>query len=165
LHPQTTNDPETLGIWGAIHKRMWELDGKLEDLEESVRSYGKGFYLKDDYYNGINYAYMLNVRASVTTGQEAVADFVWAWRVRSRVIELAEKQLAAGVKDDEGNVDLEQQFWLRATLIEAMVGTGDSAGAEEKKALAIKEAPEVWMAGSLNEQLEKLSKMLTNAPK
>jgi len=27
LQPQTTNDPETLGIWGAIHKRMWELNG------------------------------------------------------------------------------------------------------------------------------------------
>src|SRR5262249_17899574 len=37
LHPETTNDPETLGIWGAIHKRMWELDGKRDDLDEAVR--------------------------------------------------------------------------------------------------------------------------------
>jgi hypothetical protein len=164
LQPQTTNDPETLGIWGAIHKRMWELSGHTDDLEESIRSYGKGFNLKDDYYNGINYAYMLNVRASVTTGSDAIADFVWAGRVRRRVIELGEGQLAAGVKDDEGNVDLEQQFWLRATLIEALIGTGESARAESLKEQATREAPEKWMAGSLEEQLEKLGKMLANAP-
>jgi hypothetical protein len=164
LQPQTTNDPETLGIWGAIHKRMWELNGNTADLEESIRSYGKGFNLKDDYYNGINYAFMLNVRASVTAGRDATADFVWAERVRRRVIELAKAQLAAGVKDDEGNDDLEQLFWLRATLIEALVGIGDSAGAEAEKQAAIKGAPESWMAGSLEEQLEKLTKLLANAP-
>jgi hypothetical protein len=164
LQPQTTNDPETLGLWGAIHKRMWELDGKPEDMEESIRSYGKGFHLKDDYYNGINYAFMLNVRASVTSGQDAIADFVWAGRVRRRVIELAAGQLEAGVKDDEGNVDLEQQFWLRATLIEALVGTGESARADLQKEQAIKEAPETWMPGSLQDQLEKLGKMLAKVP-
>lgn len=164
LQPETTNDPETLGIWGAIHKRMWELDSKPEDLDESIRSYGKGFYLKDDHYNGINYAYMLNVRASVTAGPDAIADFVWAGRVRRRVIELSEARLATGVKDDEGNIDLEQMFWLRATLIEALVGTGDVARADSEKTAAIQEAPEKWMAGSLEEQLGKLGKMLANAP-
>ena len=165
LQPQTTNDPETLGIWGAIHKRMWELNGSnTADLEESIRSYGKGFNLKDDYYNGINYAYMLNVRASVTTGPDSIADFVWAARVRRRVIELVENQLAKPVKDDEGNDDLEQLFWLRATLIEALVGTGESVRAESQKELAIREAPETWMPGSLQDQLEKLGKMLANAP-
>lgn len=169
LKPQTSNDPETLGVWGAIHKRLWELNSQPADLEESIRSYGKGFNLKDDYYNGINYAYMLNVRASVTAGPDSIADFVWAGRVRRRVIELAEAQLAAGVKDDEGNVDLEQQFWLRATLIEALVGIGDSAGAESTRAEllkdeAIKQAPESWMAGSLQDQLGKLEKLLAAAP-
>ena len=165
LHPRTTNDPETLGIWGAIHKRLWELDSKPEDLDESIRSYGKGFYLKDDHYNGINYAFMLNVRASVSAaGPDAIADFVWAERVRRRVIELCEERLAAGVKNDEGKVDHEQLFWLRATLIEAFVGTGQSARAESLKDEAIKEAPEKWMAGSLQGQLEKLNKLLVNPP-
>jgi hypothetical protein len=165
LQPQTTNDPETLGIWGAIHKRMWELNGSnTADLEESIRSYGKGFNLKDDYYNGINYAFMLNVRASVTTGPDSIADFVWAARVRRRVIELVEEQLAKPVKDDEGNDDLEQLFWLRATLIEALIGTGESTRAESQKEQAIKEAPETWMPGTLQDQLEKLGKMLANRP-
>ncbi len=163
--PQTTNDPETLGIWGAIHKRMWELDSKAEDLDEAVRSYGKGFNLKDDYYNGINYAFMLNVRASVATDRaEAIADFVWARRVRQRVIELCEQRLAAGVKDDHGNDDRVELFWLRATLIEALIGSGQSARAESEKDKAIAEAPESWMAGSLAEQLGKLEQLLINAP-
>jgi hypothetical protein len=122
------------------------------------------FNLKDDYYNGINYAFMLNARASITpAGPEAIADFVWAGRVR-RVIQLCEEQLAAGVKDDQGNDDLEQLFWLRATLMEALVGTGQTAEAELRKDEAVKQAPESWMAGSLQEQLEKLNKMLANAP-
>jgi len=164
LQPQTTNDPETLGIWGAIHKRMWELDSKPEDLDEAIRSYGKGFNLKDDYYNGINYAFMLNARASVSTERaDAIADFVWARRVRQRVIELCEQRLAAGVKDDHGNDDREQLFWLRATLIEALIGTGQSARAVSEKDKAIAEAPESWMAGSLEEQLGKLEQLLTKA--
>lgn len=165
LHPRTTNDSETLGIWGAIHKRLWELDSKPEDLEESIRSYGKGFYLKDDHYNGINYSYMLNVRASVSIAKpDAIADFVWAERVRRRVIELCEEQLAAGVKNDEGKVDHEQLFWLRATLIEALTGTGQTDRAASLIDEAIKEAPEKWMAGSLQRQLEKLAKLLANPP-
>ena len=58
LKPATSKDPETLGIWGAIHKRLWELDGNTDALETSVNSYGRGFNLKDDYYNGINFAFM-----------------------------------------------------------------------------------------------------------
>jgi hypothetical protein len=63
-----------------------------------------------------------------------------------------------------GNDDLEQLFWLRATLIEALAGTGQTAQAELKKDEAIKKAPESWMAGTLKDQLEKLDKLLAAAP-
>lgn len=166
LNPETSNDPETLGIWGSIHKQLWELDKQKKDLEESIRSYGKGFHLKDDHYNGINYAFMLNVRAaeSTTPQREAIADFVWAERVRRRVIELCEERLKAGVKDDKGDVDREQVFWLRATLIEALVGTGQSERAETEKNEAIKEAPETWMSVTLDDQLGKLKELLAKGP-
>jgi tetratricopeptide (TPR) repeat protein len=165
LSPETTNDPETLGIWGAIHKRMWELDSKPEALDEAVRAYGKGFNLKDDYYNGINYAFMLNVRAGAAKEKaEAIADFVWARRVRQRVIQLVEQKLTAPVKDDHGNDDPEQLFWLRATLVEALVGNLEPARANLEKTKAIAEAPESWMAGSLEEQLVKLEGLMANAP-
>ena len=28
LAPQTSSDAETVGIWGAIHKRLWDADAK-----------------------------------------------------------------------------------------------------------------------------------------
>ena len=40
-----------------------------------MRAYERGFYLRNDYYNGINYAYLLNERAAHPVGfGEAVAD-------------------------------------------------------------------------------------------
>lgn len=160
LDPAQSNDPETLGLWGAIHKRLWEESGSREALEEAVRSYGKGFYLKDDHYNGINYAFMLNVRASVSEGTDAVADSVWAERVRKRVIEICKARLAEGVKDDEGEDDLEELFWLRATMVEALAGSGQQAEADSMMANAVAEAPEDWMAGTLQEQLGKLQELM-----
>jgi hypothetical protein len=165
LQPETSNDPETLGLWGSIHKQLWDMDKRSADLEESIRSYGKGFHLKEDHYNGINYAFMLNERAAVAAStRDAIADFVWAERVRRRVIELCEERLKNEPKDEAGNVDRAEVFWLRATLIEALIGTGQVARAESIKDQAIKEAPEPWMHQTLADQLNKLNVLLANAP-
>ena len=62
--------------------------------DEAVRSYERGFYLRNDYYNGINLAYLLNVRsANTATPAEAIADFVQAQRVRREVIEICQELL------------------------------------------------------------------------
>ena len=42
LNPETTNDPETLGLWGAIHKRLWEIRHLDADLGKSIDAYRFG---------------------------------------------------------------------------------------------------------------------------
>ncbi|HEX8335729.1 MAG TPA: TRAFs-binding domain-containing protein [Pyrinomonadaceae bacterium] len=162
LNPEQTADPETLGLWGSVHKRLWELKKDQALLEEAIRAHEKGFYLKNDHYNGINFAFLLNARASVSPPREALADVVTAERVRHRVIKICRDELASGVgiTDDKGQTDRHEKFWVQATLVEAYFGIGEREKAAELKEKAVAEAPESWMAGTLNEQLGKLEKYL-----
>ena len=95
LGPQTSSDAETVGIWGAIHKRLWDATQNREDLDESVKAYARGYYIKNDYYNGINYAFMLDVRASCSAGDEALVDRLLARRVRKDVLKISDRLLQA----------------------------------------------------------------------
>jgi hypothetical protein len=166
LHPRTTTDPETLGLWGAVHKRLFELRGDTADLEESIRAHEKGFYVKNDFYNGINLAFMLNVRASTSTDpREAGADVVQAERIRRRVIGITEELLACGLKNDDGTVDLVETFWVKATLAEALTGSGRIQDAATLRKEITKTVPEAWMLDSMTEQLRKLEVLLAKGRK
>jgi hypothetical protein len=165
LNPEQSADPETLGLWGAVHKRLWEC--KPEDLvalEQSIWAYEKGFFLKNDHYNGINFAFLLNARATTLPPREALADVVTAERVRRRVIKICEEALAKGIKDEEGKPDAAETFWMQATLIEAYFGLGKKEKSDELKAEAVAKAPEGWMEDTLNEQLGKLQKFFDQQP-
>jgi hypothetical protein len=97
LGPQDSNDPETVGLAGAIEKRLFEEGQGLEHLKAAIWFYARGYYLRNDWYNAINFAYLLNVRADSAldkTDSERVADLVWANRIRSEVIELCARDLA-----------------------------------------------------------------------
>lgn len=157
LHPDTSNDPETLGIWGAIHKRLWEKTGDRSKLDESINAYERGFYLRNDYYNGINFAFLLNVRAAVSTGEDAIADRVVANRIRRQVIPLCEKVL------QEPELKPADRYWAMATMAEAWYGLGDQARFESLMADATAVAPEPWMAGSTREQVQKLADLLAKS--
>ena len=161
LKPKTSNDPETLGLWGAIHKRMWEIEENYSDLEEAIQAYEKGFYLRNDYYNGINFAFLLNVRASMSDKPQAIADVVFAKRIRRRVINILEPLLKTNTEDDEGKPDLEARFWLKATLVEALFGIGEIAKATSTQEETCQEAPEKWMADTMNEQISKLNQLIS----
>lgn len=87
LKPNETNDPETLGLSGAINKRLYELTKKNQYLENSIKFYERGFYIQQDYYNGINFAYVLSIRASIEKKKyEAISLYLQANRVRKQVI-------------------------------------------------------------------------------
>lgn len=159
LSPETSNNPETLGLWGAIHKRLWELEKSNEYLDQSITAYERGFDLKQDYYNGINLAFLLNIRAleALKAGlrDEAIADSVLAGRVRKDVIRYATPLVEAG---DESSI--ENRYWVVATLWEAAIGLGDEAAAlkweSEAKAMPVAD----WMQETRESQGAKLRELL-----
>lgn len=163
LHPHTTTDPETLGLWGAVHKRLWETASDGAALDEAIWAHEKGFYLKNDHYTGINLAFLLNVRATRSQRRDAIADATIAERLRRRVIAICEALLET-TEGDRRRIDAEQTFWAKASLMEALLGIGETARASELKSVVVVEAPESWMAESVNEQWAKLEALLVSAP-
>jgi hypothetical protein len=182
LGPQTSSDAETVGIWGAIHKRLWDATQNREDLDESVKAYARGYYIKNDYYNGINYAFMLDVRASCSAGDEALVDRLLARRVRKDVLKISDRLLQAaaaaaaappGVKPDGPAVSPNDLFWIGATKVEAVFGLGRRDEAKTLKAEIVEKERErlitagrdgdavKWMEASLDDQLKDLGALLT----
>lgn len=159
LNPATSNDTETLGLWGAVHKRLWDLTKDVAYLDEAVLSYGRGFYLRNDYYNGINLAYLLNVRcANSAVPAEAIADYVQAQRVRREVIRICQELLKSEIPS------LDTKYWTKATLAEAYLGTEDEAQGQQTLDEALAMPVAQWMKESTLEQLDKLKPMLANSP-
>lgn len=154
LNPASTNDPETLGLWGAIHKRLWELHARPADLNAAVDGYERGFSLRRDWYNGINYAFLLDLRSvewlKAGNKDDAIADSVLARRVRSEIGHLA---LAPA---EDKNADPTKRFWAVATLWEAALGRGDAAETARWGAAAETLAVPQWMQETRLEQGRKL---------
>jgi len=161
LEPKTSGDPETLGLWGAIHKRFWEINSDRAALDEGIAAYERGFYLKRDYYTGINYAFMLNERARIqANADEAKCDFVLAQRIRRQLLAITEEQLATLPRNAEGAVqDAEERYWLQATRLEALMGLGDPEFEQEREHV-FGTAPEPWMKDATQHQLDRLAALL-----
>jgi len=160
LNPEISTDTETLGLWGAVHKKLWEIAGDRSYLDISIFAYEKGFYLKNDYYNGINLAYLFNERAAVSNVPESIADFVLAQRTRKRVLAICNSLLHSGHK-----VLDQEDYWIRATMAEAWLGLGDAAKSKESldSAFAVEPKPSQWMQDSTLEQMRKLGKLLASS--
>jgi tetratricopeptide (TPR) repeat protein len=185
LDPTTSNDTETLGLWGAVHKRLWDKAKDEVALDKAIRSYERGFYLRNDYYNGINFAFLLNTRAEhgvelAKTAADssdarlhlaaAIADFVQAQRVRKEVISICEQWLKSNpvpLADSTAAAKmqyLKSKYWVVASQAEAHLGLGKTPEAENIYEQAYAFAPEAWMIDSTNEQRAKLEPLLTNSP-
>ncbi len=161
LNPEISTDTETLGLWGAVHKRLWELTGNRPYLDIAIFSYEKGFYLKNDYYNGVNLAYLLNQRSILSDPPDSIADFVCAQRARRRVLTICESLLQCG-----RDLPVHEEYWIRATMAEAWLGIGDAAKSKEclDAAFALQPSPSQWMRDSATEQLQKLQGLMDASP-
>ena len=153
LSPETSCDPETVGLWGSIHKRLWDVDKSAAHLDRSVRAYARGYFIKSDYYNGINFAFLLNLRASTEQGDEVTADRVFARRIRREVLDICDAALAPG-----NTLNPDDVFWATATKVEAFAGLGRMQEAEALKAELVKHdpPPAAWMVKTMEDQLARL---------
>ena len=166
LDVETTTDPETLGLWSAIHKRKAETDTlpadeRSRDLDEAIRAAERGFRIRRDYYNGTNLAYLYAMRAGRSSGDDRVADDVFAGRVRREVVEIAARRSdeLAGKVSAAGTALQQEGYWIAATHAKSLVALGDPAGEEALRA-ALASAPEGWMADSTRAQVERLRGLL-----
>ena len=172
LNPGTSNDPETLGLWGSVHKRLSEITKNAAFLDEAVRAYERGYYLRHDYYNGINFAFLLNVRATTAVDPaDAIADFVRARRVRKEILTICEDWLLSNPAPVEpaANEKVLKQYqenrcWVLATMAEAHLGLGEQGQSQHCLEQAIAGAPEPWMKAATKEQCGKLENLLKNSP-
>jgi hypothetical protein len=118
-----STDPETLGLAGAINKRLYERTENSGYFDKSVFYYERGFYIKQDYYNGINVAYMYTVKAAklAEEGEEfsAIVNYGHANLIRKKVAEICLKLVNSDTFASRGD-----QEWVYMTLYEAYFGMG-----------------------------------------
>ncbi|MDH3402542.1 MAG: DUF4071 domain-containing protein [Acidobacteriota bacterium] len=126
LSPDTSNDTETLGIAGAIRKRLWKLEGDPVHLDKAIEYYGRGFNVKRDYYNGENYASCLVMRAEILADEdEALYDRMTAKKVRGEIVDLLARELAAADVEDRGD-----RVWMHATMANCLFALSRDGEAE-----------------------------------
>ncbi len=112
LHPDGSNDPETLGITGAVHKRLWQETKDVQQLNLAIRYYTRGYEVKRDYYNGENLATCLTLRAPVQPDPaEASYDRMTARKVRESLIELLTPIVGSPTFEERSD-----KKWVFATL-------------------------------------------------
>lgn len=129
LAPEGSNDPETLGIAGAIRKRLWSLTNQRDYLNSAIRYYGRGYEVRRDYYTGENFALCLEYRAQIQNDPaEAKYDFMSAHKVRTSIV-----QTLRGVVAAPDFYDRPDKRWIYATLANCMWALEEEAEAEKSE--------------------------------
>ena len=157
----TTTDQETLGIAGAIHKRMWDVDGQRSHLRRAFGYYERGRrqgVAGDAGYTAINAAFLLDVLTYVDA--KACAPFVGSEEAVARA------EQAAGIRREilatlgprfESAATEAANWWALVTLAEAALGLGQEQEARRwlDRARSLPAIPE-WQLESTARQLAQL---------
>lgn len=120
LKPEETTDIETLGLSGAINKRLFEETKDEKYLDKSLWFYSKGYHIAQDYYNGINYAFLLTTKATLQTDYlEAISYFIQSQRIREDIVKICNDLIKQITFKERGD-----QEWVYQSLAQAYLGLG-----------------------------------------
>ena len=160
----TTRDQETLGLAGAVYKRMWEHTGRERQLETALAFYRRGFQqgAGSDYgYTGINAAFALNLLGDLESPDYQIPNAV-SENAEKRYLEAEEIRRAIvatlhEIPGQPGNEWLNTTWWFLVTLGEAYFGLAEFPAAESWLTRAL-QLPEIadWERESSARQLARL---------
>jgi len=166
-----TENRETLGLAGAIFKRIWEVSGQKIHLEHALSYYLRGFQLNpeserdfadDQGYTGINAAFVLDQLAGLEARQAQSAGMT------SEVADERQKK-AANIRRELKNKlpelavsdeSLNRNYWYLVTVAEACFGLSEyeQAGDWLRKAGALPDIPS-WELESTARQLASVARL------
>jgi len=157
LDNHITTDPETLGLSGAVYKRLFDIDNDYKTFNKSLYFYERGFYIKQDYYNGINVAFMYTKRAAAlqVDKTEAQTDYLLANRVRTEVLTICEGLINSERFNERGDKN-----WIYLTKAEAHLGLGNIIEEENTLTIAEENLEGEFDRDSYLEQKKKLELMI-----
>ncbi|GAB0157900.1 hypothetical protein CHRYSEOSP005_31910 [Chryseobacterium sp. Alg-005] len=144
---RTTNDPETLGITGAIYKRLWLLDNnEMIYLDRAIKYYDKGFAINSDYYTGENYAICLDLKGQfISDEDEKTYCRIQARKTRNKIIEIIED-----LKEDEDFLIRSDLKWIYATLANCYLALDNMSEFEENEKCFFNCSPAEWELETYN---------------
>ena len=137
LDPDNSNDPETLGITGAIYKRLWGLTREPAHLDAAIRLYGRGYEIRRDYYNGENAAICLDLRAGIQKDEEEKRfDRMSAKKIRQALVSQLNALTASPDFDQRSD-----RRWVYASLANVAFALGETEVGSANEALFRSEKP------------------------
>jgi predicted acylesterase/phospholipase RssA len=163
-----TVDQETLGLAGAIYKRLWEYHGSERELDIAYGYYLRGYErgVERDYgYTAINAAFVLDLLADLENPDENRP-------VGNASISTTRKRQAQDIRQKIAdqlppllslphNAWLQETWWFFVTIGEAFFGLGkfDDARQWLQRATALSNVPD-WERESTARQLAKLMTLM-----
>ncbi len=119
LNPETTTDTETLGLSGAINKRLFEITNDIDYLNKAIKFYEKGFYIDDDYYNGVNVAFLYLILANEANDKyETITGYVQSKKTYNKVADICNRLIS-----NKNFNKREDRIWIFQSLSQAYLGT------------------------------------------
>ena len=162
-------DAETLGLGGAIQKRMWEQNGRLDALSDARYFYQEAWtrFREDDQgYGGINAAFTMQVLAARAraayrrSGSEVVSEEEQGYLAEARKLrEEVRDFLLPALQEQKSKSELQpEDYWRVATLAEAHYGLEEYSEAEEWLAEGSRLKPADWHEETTFRQLVAIAK-------
>ena len=134
---ESQTDTETLGILGAIYKRLYEITSDKSFLTSAIDSYKRGWNQYKDYYTGENYATCMFMKSKIETSEELKThSSVEAKLTYTEIIDIILKSL----EDKE----VEELLWKYASLSNAYLALDDHTNAEKYEKLFYDQQPQQW---------------------